>query len=73
MTIDFTLPPEVQEVRERVRDFVQHEIEPAIESLRSGGDGKAWRPALRGLREKARAAGLWAPHIPRGATGAGLL
>ncbi len=72
MAIDFTVPPEVREVRERVRDFVQHEIDPTIETLRSGGDPKAWRPALRGLREKARAAGLWAPHMPREWGGMGL-
>ncbi len=72
MSIDFTLPPEVQELRERVRDFVQHEIEPSIAKLRSGDDLKAWRPALRSLREKARAAGLWAPHMPREWGGMGL-
>ena len=72
MAIDFTLPPDVQEVRDRVRDFVQHEIEPSIEALRRGDDLKAWRPALQGLREKARATGLWAPHMPREWGGMGL-
>ncbi len=72
VAIDFTLPPEVLEVRERVRAFMRNQVEPTLEGLRSGGDGRAWRPALRGLREKAKAEGLWAPHMPREWGGMGL-
>lgn len=72
MAIDFTLPPEVQEVRERVRAFIEGEVEPTLERLREGGDVRAWRPALQGLREKAKAEGLWAPHMPREWGGMGL-
>ncbi len=65
MAIDFTLPADVLEVRDRVRDFMTHEVAPTEDRLREDGDPRAWRPALSELREKARANGLWAPHMPR--------
>ncbi len=65
MAIDFTLPPHVTDVRDRVRDFMEHEVGPTEDRLRRAGDLRAWRPALRELRQKAKAMGLWAPHMPR--------
>ncbi len=64
MAIDFTLPPDVTAVRERIRNFMQNEVTPTEERLREGKDIRAWRPALTSLREKARAEGIWAPHMP---------
>jgi acyl-CoA dehydrogenase len=72
MAIDFTLPPEVTEVRERIRAFMQDEVGPTEERLRRGRDLGAWRPALQALRDKAKAEGLWAPHMPRKWGGMGL-
>jgi acyl-CoA dehydrogenase len=72
VAIDFTLPPDVLEVRERVRAFLDGEVRPAEERLHQAGDLRAWRPALQQLRDKARAAGLWAPHMPREWGGMGL-
>ncbi len=72
MAIDFTLPPDVTEVRDRIRAFLDQEVRPTEERLRTGKDLAAWRPALQELREKARAAGLWAPHMPRKWGGMGL-
>ena len=72
MAIDFTLPPEVHETRDRVRAFMDEQVRPAEERLRAGRDLKAWRPALQTLREKAKAAGLWAPHMPAEWGGMGL-
>jgi acyl-CoA dehydrogenase len=72
MAIDFTLPPEVTEVRERVRSFMQNEVATTEERLRRGKDLGAWRPALQALREKAKAEGLWAPHMPAELGGMGL-
>ncbi len=34
MSIDFTLSPEVEEVRQRVRKFMDDEVRPAEEKLR---------------------------------------
>jgi len=72
VAIDFTLPPDVTEVRDRIRAFLEQEVRPTEEQLRAGKDLGAWRPALQGLREKAKAAGLWAPHMPRKWGGMGL-
>jgi acyl-CoA dehydrogenase len=72
VAIDFTLPDDVQEVRERIRAFLQNEVQPTEERLRAGKDLGAWRPALQELREKAKASGIWAPHMPREWGGMGL-
>jgi len=69
MAIDFTLPPDVVRVRERVRDFMRNEVAPA--EARFARDG-GWRKGLAELRERARAAGLWAPHMPPEYGGMGL-
>lgn len=58
--IDFEVPPELEAVRGRVARFVRDEVLPAEAAL---GDGEL-EPALPELRRKARAAGLWAPHLP---------
>jgi len=72
VAIDFTLPPDVTEVRDRIRNFMQNEVTPTEERLRAGKDTRAWRPALTSLREKARAEGIWAPHMPAEWGGMGL-
>jgi acyl-CoA dehydrogenase len=71
--MDFTLPPEAEAYRARVAAFVAAEILP-LEA-----DPAAWdahqniaEPVLAGLREKVRAAGLWAPALPRAHGGLGL-
>ncbi len=77
MAIDFSLSPELEAIRERVRTFVRDEIstvEAEIEGDNGAGglEGKARVDALIGLRSKARAAGLWLPHMPAQWGGMGL-
>ena len=72
MAIDFTLPDDVQETRARIRLFMDGEVRPTEERLREGKDLAAWRPALQELRDRAKASGIWAPHMPRGWGGMGL-
>ena len=69
MAIDFTLPPDVVAVRERVRAFMEGEVAPAEAGMRQEG---GWRKGYAALREKARATGLWAPHMPPECGGMGL-
>jgi acyl-CoA dehydrogenase len=69
MAIDFTLPPHVVEIRDKVRKFVHEEIEPAEEKMRRDG---TWREGIIELRKKARKAGLWNPHMPQEFGGLGL-
>lgn len=62
--IDFTLPQELVDVRDRVAAFVEAEVLPV--------EGAALPDALPRLRERARASGLWNPHLPPGYGGLGL-
>ena len=71
--MDFTLPPEIEDYRQRVRAFVDQHIMP-VES-----DPDAWddyeninEVALEKLREKAKAEGLWAFGMPKERGGQGL-
>lgn len=73
MAIDFTLPDEIEALRRRVDEFVLREIMP-LES-----DPGAWnefdniRLDVRDrVRVAAKAAGLWAPQMPKELGGLGL-
>ncbi|AWK89940.1 acyl-CoA dehydrogenase family protein [Azospirillum thermophilum] len=71
--MDFTLPPELDDHRRRVRAFVEEEILP-VEGDRANWDEHeniAAEPLER-LRAKAKAAGLWALQLPREWGGQGL-
>jgi acyl-CoA dehydrogenase len=73
MAIDFTLPADVEEVRQRVRAFMESEVRPVEEKLQeSEADRNTWRRAIIELRGKARSAGLWNPHLPPEWYGMGL-
>ena len=66
--IDFEIPVEAKEVRERVREFVQAECIPAEEELQH----RPYKEVLGELRAKARGQGLWCPFIPPEYGGMGL-
>ncbi|HEV8420784.1 MAG TPA: acyl-CoA dehydrogenase family protein [Actinomycetota bacterium] len=66
--MDFTIPPELEDLRSRVAAFVRDEVllvEPELNATNFDG-------LLAGLRERARAAGLWNPHLPPEWGGLGL-
>lgn len=65
--MDFALPPDLAELRERVRELVDTEVIPAEPELMAGNV-----ECLRGLQARARAAGLWTPHLPPELGGRGL-
>ena len=71
--MDFTISPEVEDYRRRVRDFVDAEIIP-LEADRANYDehGNISRAALDATRARVRAAGLWAPQMPPARGGLGL-
>ena len=63
MAIDFTLSPEVEELRRRVRAFVEEVIAPVAHGIEGSGGGEGLAgpervSALTGLRKQAEAAGL---------------
>lgn len=71
--VDFTLSPEIEALRVRIRDFVAAEILPLEDDSASYGEGEnIAEPVLDRVRAKVRAAGLWAPQMPVARGGLGL-
>ncbi|HEX6237285.1 MAG TPA: acyl-CoA dehydrogenase family protein [Acidimicrobiales bacterium] len=74
MPIDFTLTPELEDIRHRVRGFVEDAVKPREEKI--GGDEEIERDEyirlLLEMRGKAQEAGLWLPHMPDDWGGMGL-
>ena len=71
--MDFALPPEIEDYRQRIRAFVADHVLP-VEADPSAYDEHEYirEERLRPLREKARAAGLWALQMPKARGGQGL-
>jgi acyl-CoA dehydrogenase len=77
MSIDFTLPPEVEAIRQRVRDFMESEVRPAEEKLAADApngvpDRKDVVRMIIELRQKAHEWDVWLPHMPKEWGGLGL-
>ena len=77
MAIDFTLPPDVEAIRKRVRDFMDAEVRPAEEKLYANApDGEPERAdvvrMIIELRQKAQEWEVWLPHMPTEWGGLGL-
>jgi len=69
MAIDFTLTPEHEDIRSKIRAFVEDVIVPEEARLNEEKlqetDRKAYVEALVAMRKKARAEGIWMPHMPK--------
>ena len=77
MSIDFTLPPDVEETRARVREFMDEVVRPAEEKLYANApDGEPDRSdivrMIIELRKKAHEWNVWLPHMPKEWGGLGL-
>ena len=74
MAIDFTLSPELERIRERVRDYIQTVVKPGEAKI--GDPDKIERSdyikLLLQMRAEAKSAGLWLPHMPKEWGGMGL-
>src|SRR4051794_7125237 len=72
-TFDLAPTQDIVELRARYRAFMEEHIYPNEEAIgREDGDAAA---LVDSLRERAKAEGLWAPHVPpeAGGTGSGFL
>ena len=69
--MDFSLPRELIELRERVRSFIADEVIPLERDTRQTSHGPS-EELRRELVERARAAGLLTPHASREMGGLGL-
>jgi acyl-CoA dehydrogenase len=71
--MEFTLPQEVEAIRLKIRAFIADEVLPVENDPAAWGEGENIAPErLAALRAKAKAAGLWAPQMPKERGGLGL-
>jgi acyl-CoA dehydrogenase len=71
MAIDFTLPPELEDLRARVRRFVDEVVRP-VEKEIDEDDRASLRTGVIKMRKAAIERGLWLPHMPKEWGGMGL-
>ncbi|NBW05954.1 MAG: acyl-CoA dehydrogenase, partial [Alphaproteobacteria bacterium] len=70
--MDFTIDPALAADHQRLRDFVKEQIVPLeVDPANYDAYGNIAMPVLHELRAKVKAAGLWAPQIPREQGGLG--
>lgn len=69
--MDFAIPRHAQAIARRVRQFVDEEVIPVESELLRGGEDLSI-DRLQDLRSRAKAAGLWAPTMPKEWGGMGL-
>ncbi len=76
MAIDFSLSPELEEIRLRIRTFIDAEVKPVEEIIDreklDETDRERYVSSLIGMRKKAFAEKLWLPHMPKEWGGMGL-
>jgi acyl-CoA dehydrogenase len=75
--MDFSPTPEVEALRERIRAFMEEHVYPSeLEAMRALDDevapGVAYPAILRGIRDRAKADGLWNLFLPDDRFGPGL-
>lgn len=71
--MDFTLPPDIDALRLKVRAFIAREVTPLEDDPAAYDDHENIRlDLLDTVRARAKAAGLWAPQMPRERGGLGL-
>jgi acyl-CoA dehydrogenase len=71
--MDFSLPPEIDAIRQRVRAFVEERIIPLEANSASYDEHEnITKPLLQTLRAEAKAQGLWALGMPKERGGGGM-
>ena len=76
MTIDFSLSSELEEIRLRIRTFIDAEVKPVEEIIERDKldqtDREKYVSHLINMRKKAFSEKLWLPHMPEDWGGMGL-
>src|SRR5262245_60886757 len=70
--MDFRPSERTASLVKTAREFVERELIPVEPRLLASSSWASLQPLLKELRAKARATGLWAPHMPEEVGGAGL-
>ena len=71
MAIDFSLSPELEDIRDRVRALIDDVVRP-IEQRWDRDDRKQLIDGIVEMRNAAKERGLWLPHMPEEWGGMGL-
>ena len=71
MSIDFSLSPELEAIREKTRDFIDNVVKPAEANI-VRDDRTSLIAAIIEMRTEAQKRGLWLPHTPEEWGGMGL-
>jgi len=71
VAIDFSLSPELEDIRARTRDFVETVVKP-IEATIDEHDRTSLVEGVVAMRKEAHERGLWLPHMPQEWGGMGL-
>jgi acyl-CoA dehydrogenase len=76
MAIDFSLTPELEGIRTKVRAFINEVVKPGEAAISTGRldetDRAAYVEVLMSMRKEAFKVGLWMPHMPKDWGGMGL-
>jgi alkylation response protein AidB-like acyl-CoA dehydrogenase len=68
---DFTISPEIRDLRNKARDFMDEHIYPNEEFFESHQDGQG-EELMKDLQARTKKMGMWAPHLPAEAGGMGI-
>jgi acyl-CoA dehydrogenase len=73
--IDFTVPPELQELLARIKAYIQEDVLPAESEVEDPDDILTSWHVVERLRDRARERGIFTPHLPEeyGGLGVGVL
>src|ERR687894_2726707 len=72
MALDFTLPPELADLLDRVRAYVAEDVLPAEGDVADPTDLLSSWHVVERLRDRARERGLYTPHLPEAWGGLGI-
>jgi acyl-CoA dehydrogenase len=73
MAIDFSFPPEIEEIRLKVRSFIEKEVRPREKRIEEHPNDRRFLVGqIIEMRVAAKDWGLWLPHMPKEYGGMGL-
>jgi acyl-CoA dehydrogenase len=72
VALDFTLPPDLKDLLDRVRAYVEEDVLPAEADVRDPTDLLTSWDVVERLRDRARERGIYTPHLPEAWGGLGV-
>jgi acyl-CoA dehydrogenase len=71
-SIDFTIPPDLADLLERVRSYIEEDVLPAEREIVDRTDILTSWDVVERLRDRARERGIYTPHLPEDYGGLGI-